>query len=204
MSTITETETAQPAAGQGLDCYPLYRMSIEKYEQLVASGVFTKRDKFQLVNGLLVAKMTKNPPHSIAKGRCVKALDRIVSPSGWHVRSEDPVRLPPCSEPEPDVCVVRGKDSDYGKQHPGADDVGLLVEIADTSVTLDRAMATTWAAHGIPVYWIVNLVDHQVETYAQPTASGYGVKQIYPRGQFVPVVLDGTTVGRLAVDDILP
>ena len=51
---------------------------------------------------------------------------------------------------------------------------------------------------------IVNLVDHQVETYAQPTASGYGVKQIYPRGQFVPVVLDGTTVGRLAVDDILP
>jgi hypothetical protein len=57
MSMITETAQRAPASDR--DCYPTYRMSIEKYEQLVGSGVFTKHDKLQLINGRLVAKMTK-------------------------------------------------------------------------------------------------------------------------------------------------
>jgi hypothetical protein len=51
MSTITPT--MQPAAGPAVDCYPLYRMSIEQYEKMVDAGVFTKGDKLELINGLL-------------------------------------------------------------------------------------------------------------------------------------------------------
>ena len=61
--------TDPPAFLQTLPSPPprlLYRMSMEKYEAMVESGVFTKRDRFQLLEGLLVAIMTENPPHAIA------------------------------------------------------------------------------------------------------------------------------------------
>ena len=54
-------------------------MSIDQYEKLVDAGIFTKRDKFQLVNGILVAKMTQNPPHTVADLLCGKALARVIT-----------------------------------------------------------------------------------------------------------------------------
>jgi Uma2 family endonuclease len=184
-------------------CYPPFRMSIEKYEKLIGSGVFTKRDKLQLINGILVAKVTQNPPHSVADLLCGKALARVI-PTGWHLRPDKPVRLPPDGEPEPDQCIVRGAERDYSGRHPGAADVGLLVEIADTSLAADREMARTYAARGIPVYWIVNLQDSQVEVHTIPTADVYGLLQVFGRGEGIPVVLDGALVGHIAVSEILP
>ena len=131
------------------------------------------------------------------------ALSRSL-PTGWSIRTENPVRLPPGSEPEPDQCVVRGELTDYVKQHPSAGDVGLLVEIADASLDDDRKMALTYGASGIPVYWIVNLVERQIEVYTAPTPGGYAVKRIYKSDEKVPIVLDGIDVDDVAVSDILP
>jgi Uma2 family endonuclease len=201
MSTITpQAESAIPfewVPG------PLYRMSLEKFEAMVESGVFTERDKLHLIDGLLVAKMTRKDPHCTADTLCRDQLIRVI-PGGWFVRSNKPVRLPPDSKPEPDQCVVRGSARDYARRSPGAADVGLLVEVADTSLDADRRMALIYGAAAIPVYWIVNLVDSQVEVYTGPTASGYGPPRIYKPGYELPVVLDGAEVGRIAVSDILP
>jgi hypothetical protein len=81
MSATTVTQTAQPLALVGGACYPPFRMSVDHYEKLVDSGVFTKRDKLQLINGILVAKVTQNPPHSVADLRCGKAFAQIASVS---------------------------------------------------------------------------------------------------------------------------
>ncbi len=56
---------------------------------------------------------------------------------GWHVRTEGPVTTVD-SEPEPDVSVDRGCPRDYADHHPGPEHVGLLVEVADTSLDRDR------------------------------------------------------------------
>jgi Uma2 family endonuclease len=199
----TTTQTAHRAAVPDGACYPPFRMSIDKYEKLVASGVFTKRDKLQLVNGILVAKVTQNPPHSLADLLCNKALARVI-PAGWHLRPDKPVRLPPDGEPEPDQCVVRGSERDYLDRHPSAADVGLLVEVADTSLAADREMARTYSARRIAIYWIVNLRESQIEVYTEPTADGYGLQRVYKPGDDVPVVLDGIEVGRIAVSETLP
>src|SRR5271156_5247008 len=125
MSTAT-SQTEPTTASSCEAVYPPFRMSIDQYERLVDAGVFTKRDKLQLVSGILVAKMTQNPPHSVADLLCGKALGRVL-PAGWHLRPDKPVRLPPDGEPEPDQCVVRGEERDYLTRHPGAAEVGLLV-----------------------------------------------------------------------------
>jgi Uma2 family endonuclease len=199
----TAMEAMQPAAVPNGACYPPFRMSIEKYEKLIDSGVFTKRDKLQLINGILVAKVTQNPPHSLADLLCSKALARVI-PTGWHLRPDKPVRLPPDGEPEPDQCVVRGEERDYSRLHPSAADVGLLVEVADTSLEADREMARAYGASGVPYYWIVNIRESQIEVHTDPTSDGYGSVRAYKPGEDVPVILDGAEVGRIAVSDILP
>jgi Uma2 family endonuclease len=204
------TATAMPAtirpAHAGWIPSPLYRMTVEQYEAMVASGVFSKKDRLHLINGYLVAKMTVNPPHTIANGLVGAELSQIVPADGYHIRAAEPIRLPnQASEPEPDRCVVRGTIRDYEGQHPGPGDVALLVEVSDSSLSDDRALAgEVYGPAGIPVYWIINLVHRQVEVYAGPGPGGYHSTAVYTEGQAVPVVIDGRPLGQIAVADLLP
>jgi Uma2 family endonuclease len=183
--------------------WPLYRMTVEKYEAMVNSGVFDKYDRFHLIEGYLVARMTQGDPHSTADDLTRLQLEAVLPP-GWFVRSNKPVRIPPRSMPEPDQAVVRGTIRDYSKRSPGPADVALIVEVSDSSVPKDSRMAGVYGAAGIPVYWIVNLVKRQVEVYVGPTADGYKDCLIYRPGDNVIVVIDGKDVGMIAVDDLLP
>jgi Uma2 family endonuclease len=151
--------------------------------------------------------MTKYPPHSVSTFETRRMLERLVS-ANWFVDSQEPITTAD-SEPEPDVSVVRGHRRDYADRHPGPKDVALLVEVADTSLERDRGWKKRiYAAAGIPCYWIVNLIDGQIEVHTQPSGRGdhadYAVRQVYPRGDRIPVVLDGAEAGAIAVDDLLP
>jgi Uma2 family endonuclease len=182
-------------------------MTLEEYEAMVASGAFKGRNRFHLINGYLVEKMTQNPPHTIADMRCGVELDRVIPP-GWHVRPAKPVRIPVPgrdSEPEPDRCVVRGTILDYEARHPGPADVALVVEIADSSVAQDRDYAANlYGPAGIPVCWIVDLKARRIEVYTDPGPQGYGSRESFGEAASVPVVIGGREVGPIAVADILP
>jgi Uma2 family endonuclease len=205
VSAIVPQPPSIPPADSGWVPSPLYRMTVEQYEAMVESGALKARDRFHLINGYLVAKMTQNPPHVVADELCGGALLRIISP-GWHLLTAKPIRLPGRdSEPEPDRCVVRGTIRDYERRHPGPDDIAMVVEIADSSLHQDREMAASvYGPSGIPIYWIVNLVNRQVEVYTDPWPQGYRSRVDFPVGKAVPVVIDGQQLGQIAVDDILP
>ncbi len=127
-------------------------------------------------------------------------------PEGWHIRSAQPVRIPgQASEPEPDHCVARGTIRDYAERHPGPGDIGLIVEVSDSSLADDRAYATNlYGPAGIPAYWIIDVRARRVEVYTGPGPHGYGPPEVFAEGQSVPVVIDSREVGRIAVTDILP
>jgi Uma2 family endonuclease len=206
MSTISIPQAMTPPAVQVWIPSPLYRMTVEQYEAMVASGAFGKNDRFHLINGYLVAKMTQNPPHRVADELCGVELARIVPADRYHVPGAKPIRLPGrASEPEPDRCVVRGTIRDYEDRHPGPGDIALVVEVADSSLADDRQMATeVYGPAGVPVYWIINLVDRQVEVYSDPTPEGYRSSTVFTEVQSVPAVIDGQPLGRVAVADLLP
>ena len=191
-------------AGQGGD---LYRMPLDVYDEAVRVGVFDKNDRAVLLDGFLVKKMTKGARHTTAFHLVVEAL-RGITPGGWHVRFESPVRLPDPpnagSEPEPDVSLVRGGIIDYLERHPDPADVALVVEVADSSLREDRDGLRRYARAGLPAAWVVNLVDDVVEVYSAPEADRYAARDDYRKGDAVPVVVDGREVGRAAVDDLIP
>ncbi len=152
---------------------------------------------------LIACRRSKKPSHIWAVMRIVEAMPSLLPP-GWTWRKEDPVRIPAFDEPEPDVAVLRGSAEDYRDRIPDASDVALLVEVAETTLARDRGEKfAAYARGGIAVYWIVNLVDRQVELYTGPGLDGYTSRVDFTAGEHVPVVIDGVEVGRIAVSDML-
>ncbi len=183
----------------------LARLTVDQYEAMVDSGVFSKRDRFMLIKGFLVAKVPKSPRHTFVAKNLGRKIEKLI-PSGWDVRIEDAVRLPD-SEPEPDISVARGAIETYMDRHPGPSDLAMVVEVASSSVSVDRQMAGVYGYAGIPVYWIVNLKARQVEVYTllkRQGASRFGKPRVFKAAQSVPVIIDGVAVGRIPVSDIFP
>jgi len=181
-----------------------YRVTLERYHRMIATGVYTEKDPVVLWNGQLVEKMTKGQPHNNAVARLARALFRIV-PDGWHVRQEQPIVLSDDSEPEPDLTVIRGAIDDYPDRPPLAHDVVLLIEAADSSLPLDSGeVLETYAKNAIPCYWLVNLPDRRIEVYSKPEGARFTVREVFGPDDTVPVILDGREVGRVAVRDVLP
>ena len=191
----------------GIPPEPVLALTIGQYHEMLRAGILENGAPTELLEGWLVRRMTKDPPHTLSVGCACDAMAEVVG-ADWHVRNEGPVTTGD-SEPEPDVSVVRGHRRDYARRHPGPDDVGLLIEVADPSLDRDRGWKKQiYASARIPVYWIVNLVDRQVEVFTNPSGPclrpDYAASQVYRPGQQVPVVLDGQEVGVIAVDELLP
>lgn len=187
--------------------YTIAPLTVEQYHAMARAGILEEGAPIELLEGYLVEKMTKHPPHSVATQLTQDALRRVL-PSGWRARAQEPITLVD-SEPEPDVAIVRGDARHYLARHPGPTEVALVVEVADSSLTVDRgAKRRIYARAGIPVYWIVNLVDRCVECYADPVGPArnplYTSTEVYAPGEQLPLVIDGVEVSLIAVDDILP
>ncbi len=193
---------AKPATG--LD---LYRIDVDEYETLAATGAL-KDPRVALVDGYLVRKMTKKPPHVFSCDAVREAL-ALILPAGWWLRQEKPVRIPDYDEPEPDISIARGSRDDYLDRHPGPGDLALVVEVAESSLPRDRKhKRAAYRRAAVPQYWIVNLVSRVVEVSAEPKPIGrapiFASVRKHKEHESIPVVIGGVEVGRIRVSDLLP
>jgi Uma2 family endonuclease len=184
-----------------------FRLSVADYHDMIANDIVTAEDRVELLDGYLVTKMGQNSPHSSTVDRLDEDFKRSV-PVGWRVRVQLPITLS-ASEPEPDGVIVRGDRRTFDGRHPLAAEVALVVEVADSSLRLDREVkGPIYARAGIPTYWIVNLQDATVEVYTEPSGESetpsYARREAFAAADSIPVILDGVEVARLPVADLLP
>src|SRR5205807_8538091 len=116
----------------------IHRLTVEQYEAMFEAGILTEADPVELLEGWLVEKMSKNPPHIVATGLLLDVLPRLL-PAGWFLNVQDPIATVD-SLPEPDAALIRGARRDYLARRPTAVDIALLVEVADTSLEQDRGL----------------------------------------------------------------
>jgi Uma2 family endonuclease len=186
---------------------PVRRFTVEEYHQMIEAGVFAGDARFELLEGWIVLKMTRNPPHDVALGQAHDAL-RGLLPADWHIREQSAITTAD-SEPEPDLAVVRGGRRDYLGHHPGPRDLALVVEVADSTLAEDRKFkGRLYARAGVPIYWIINLVDVRIEVYTDPTGPdatpGYRQLQTSGPDDLVPLIIEGRETGRTAAREVLP
>lgn len=187
---------------------PPFRLTVEQYHAMARQGILGEDDAVELLEGVLVQKMVKHPPHRFATQMLRDLLTSMVPADRWFIDDQEPLTTAD-SEPEPDLTVIRGTRRQYleADRHPGPADVCLVIEVADSTLPTDRGIKQRIYAHGkITDYWIVNIVDSRVEAYTDPTgpdpAPTYRQRRDHPLGDEVPLVLDGVEVGRVRVADL--
>jgi Uma2 family endonuclease len=183
------------------------KFTVAEYHRMIETGILDDTDKVELLEGYVVLKMPRDPPHDGTIQIARKQLS-LALPPGWDVHIQSAITLSD-SEPEPDLAIVRGDQRTYLSRHPGPADVGQLVEVADSSLDRDRIdKCRIYAGAALPIYWIVNLVDRQIEVYGNPSGhgllAGYAQRQDFGVRARVPLVLNGVTLASLAVVDLLP
>ena len=185
----------------------ILRLRVEQYHAMIQAGILTDDDSVELLEGWLVFKMPKNPPHRVTTRLVRTALENILPP-GWYVDSQEPITLSN-SEPEPDIVVVRGDTRQYLDRHPGAEDIDLIIEVSDTTLQRDRTVKKRiYARAGIAIYWIVNLVEGMVEVYSQPMTEveqpDYSQRLDFGRSAVISVIIEGVEIGAIDVNSLLP
>lgn len=149
------------------------RISVDRYQKMVAAGVLTKYDRIELIDGEMIDMAPIGSQHASLSARLTKLFVLAVGDEAT-VFTAGPVNLGDFSEPQPDVMVLRPRADDYAGQIPTQSDVLLIVEISDSSLAYDQGTKRAlYARHGVVEYWIVDVEGRRIQVHREPTRAGY-------------------------------
>lgn len=198
VATSPQTLPAQPALASQVHCF-----SVDQYLRMIEIGILTTNHKVELLDGWIVDKMPQKPPHRTAVVHLTSLLGKYV-PKNCFFQSQAPITLS-TSVPEPDFAIVRGSADDFLEQHPQGSDVRLVIEVADSSLLLDRsAKGILYSDAQIAEYWSVNLVSKQIEVHTQPRSEGpYRQQTVYVLDDSLPLRIGSKKIADIQVKDII-
>lgn len=154
-------------------------LTVDQYHAMIQAGILPEGAAIELIDGLLIRKdrrdrtgdiMTVGPRHAKIIKLLVKTLNALLRSEDIYVQSQLPITLPDQSEPEPDIALILGDESeDDLLRHPEPPAVCLVIEVAESSLNWDQTgKLRMYAQANIPEYWIVNLQASTFEVYRDP------------------------------------
>lgn len=186
----------------------LRRFTLNEYQHLIDLGLFHEDERLELLDGLLVEMSPINPRHAECIDKLSEVLHFLLYKKA-RIRVQSPIALEGrASQPQPDVTIAIRRPEGYADRHITAQEVLLLIEVADSSLHTDQTdKLEIYAAEGIKEYWIFNLVDSQVEVYQEPYLSatgegGYKLKRTYASNDTVST--QAFPECQIALNEILP
>ena len=176
---------------------PRRLFTVDEYYAMAKHGILKPDERVELLDGEIVKMCAIGSPHAW----CVKRLVRTFSPfpDRFTLSIQDPLRLNDLSEPEPDIVLLQPDAPE--DRHPEPQDALLVIEVADSSIQIDRRRKRPmYARAGIPEYWIVDLTTDHIEIVRDPSRARYRSVTLLRRGavvspQFAPdIVVDVSTI----------
>ena len=150
-----------------------HRLSVDDYHRMGDAEIFTDGARFELIEGELIDMSPIGSRHAGTVKRLNNLLKQAVGEQAI-VSVQDPIVLGQHSEPEPDLALLHPRGDFYTDSHPQAEDVLLIVEVADSSLKGDLGVKVPlYARHGIPEVWLVDVENNQLSIFHTPTEHGY-------------------------------
>ncbi|MGI8554167.1 MAG: Uma2 family endonuclease [Dehalococcoidia bacterium] len=156
--------------------------NVEEYERMGETGILHEEERVELLDGEILQMAAMGSRHAgcvefLVEWFIARLAGRVI------VRVQNPVRLRPRSQPEPDLALLRPRADRYRSAHPGPEDVYLIIEVAESSLAYDRdRKLPRYAKAGIPEVWIVDLIGERVSLYRAPHADRYQQISVAERG----------------------
>ena len=163
-----------------------HRFTVDEYHRMGEAGIFSEDDRVELLAGEIVEMSPIGPLHA----GIVRRLTAIFSArleTEVLVSVQNPLLLRTAdSEPQPDVALLRPRPDFYARSHPEAQDVYLVIEVADTSLVTDREVKLPiYARAGVPEAWLLDVVTQRLEVHRRPTPDGDQDVHSFRRGESV-------------------
>ena len=138
-----------------------HRFSVSEYYRMGELGILDQRT--ELIEGLIVDMEPIGPWHADIVSLIQQVFHERAN-GRYAVRVQQPIDLGAHSLPQPDVALCR--PARYREQHPGAADIYLVIEVADTSLDFDLAQKRDlYAAAHIPEYWVIDVQDKKLSRF---------------------------------------
>lgn len=191
--TPTLTFTPEPTA--------LKYWTVKEYRQMGELGILNSDDRTELIEGQILVMAAKETPHVLGLRLLAVALDSVLENQPFFVSTQDPIQLNDFSEPEPDLAIVRGTALDYADRHPNAQDLALVVEVADSTLKYDcEVKDKLYAQSGIEDYWVLDVKNRKLHIFRSPTPTGYTSHLILtPPNSIAPLAFPDRSVSLLDV-----
>lgn len=165
---------------------PVHRLSVEEYLRMGAAGMFGHEARIELVDGVVVEKVTVGPQHIAAVMWLTRTIDRQLDDD--HMTSvQQPIVLREFrSVPEPDLSVVSlARDDARIPERPL-----LTIEVSASTLRYDRrTKARLYAASGLEEYWIVNLAESTVEVHREPAGDVWQERTVHRSGETIQALI---------------
>ncbi|HEY6331820.1 MAG TPA: Uma2 family endonuclease [Blastocatellia bacterium] len=162
-----------------------WRFGVDEYHQMLEAGILTEDDRVELIDGEII-KMSPIGSHHVASVNRLTSLLTSKLGSKAIVSIQNPVRLDNYSEPQPDVVVLKPRADFYAGALPGPADTLLIIEVADSSLNIDRKVKLRlYARAGIPEVWIANIPEDRIEAHSEPRIDSYQRVRIATRGESI-------------------
>jgi Uma2 family endonuclease len=176
--------------------------TVDEYHKMAEAGILKEDDRVELLGGEIILMSPIGEHHAGVVNRLNALLNRLLLGSAI-IAVQNPISLTDDSEPEPDIAVLRFRDDYYTGSIPTSQDIIFLIEVSDTTDTLDRSVKVPrYAQAGIQEVWIANLQDRMVEVYSSPHAGIYQKVRRAQPGESLP--LAGFPEIIVRVEDVLP
>jgi Uma2 family endonuclease len=169
--------------------------NLDEWRRLGEANIFLPDSRLELINGEILEMAPIGFNHAGHLKRINSLFTRLV-PDSIITSVQDPLQLGDISEPEPDFMLLKPNPDFYSSRHPTADDVLLLIEVADSSLAFDQNQKQRlYALHRIPEYWLLNLNDNCLEVYRRPRGELYEEKTTLRTGDSIRLSeLPGMTI----------
>ncbi len=144
-----------------------HRFSMDQFQEMARAGILADNARVELIDGDLIDMAPIGSRH----GSAVALLTRTFVRQGGDVVvwAQSAIGLSPSSAPQPDIAILTPQARAYRDALPGAGDILLVIEVAESSLGYDRLVkGALYARHGIREYWLVNLPDRALEVHHTP------------------------------------
>ena len=153
-----------------------HRLSVSDYHCMGDAGIFAMDAQVELIEGELVDMTPIGSEHASIVRRLTGVFYAAVKKQAI-VSVQNPIILLADSEPEPDVALLRFREDSYSAAHPHAEDVLLIVEVADTSLRYDREIKVPlYARYAIPEVWLIDINNKCLHMFTEPDGSDYSTE----------------------------
>jgi hypothetical protein len=151
-----------------------YRFRVKDYHRMAEAGIFHEDDRLELLEGEIVEMPPIGPGHASGVKRLMNSFLPLQVAGKAIISVQDPVHLGEYSEPQPDLALLKPRPDFYAREHPGPEEVFLVVEVMETSASYDRAVKVPlYARFGLPETWLVDVEQGLIEVYRAPSPEGY-------------------------------